>query len=133
MTKSKAGKTGRKTDIMATPYAHTFYFELSETDENVVLRFVEACEHYLRHPGQTYFAVGVRDRAEQRGVSATYFEVSVNMVFHDKAAYEMYRNDPEHLEFVTEVAGMSPHRQVYDSFLLIEHRENTGTSKGETK
>ncbi len=133
MARSKVGTNRIKTDLMALPYAHTFYFELSETDESTVRRFVDACDHYLKDPGQTYFAVGIRDRTEQRGVSATYFEVSVNMVFRDKAAYELYRNDPEHLEFVTEVAGMSQHRQVYDSFLLVEHRKNTRKRNGETK
>lgn len=106
------------------PYAHMFYFELSETSDEVVNHFVRACEKYLRHPGQTYFSVGIRDRRENRRVSAKYFEVAVNMIFKHKAAYEQYRTDPHHLEFITEVAGMSPHRQVYDSFLIIEHTAN---------
>ena len=127
MATTKRNATGKK--LTRLPYSHTFYFELSETTDAVVDRFIDACDRYLRHPGQTYFAIGVRDRAEQRGVSQTFFEVSVNMVFRNKADYDEYRTDPKHMEFVTETAGMSPYREVFDSYLKIQRTAKKGGKK----
>jgi hypothetical protein len=42
------------------------------------------------------------------------------MIFDDIGAFNEYSASPTHEEFITEAAGMSPERTVYDSYLRLE-------------
>ncbi len=101
--------------------AHMFYFELTDKSDELAETFTRLCWDYLGgHPGQTHFSVGRRALSQEhfrRAVSALNFDVSVHMVFEDLDAYARYREDKRHDQFITEVAGMSIGRVVYDSFL----------------
>jgi hypothetical protein len=102
------------------PFAHMFFFQLYDTSGKLVTRFVELCEEYLSgYPGQQHFSVGVRALEINRDVSGTDFEVSVHMIFENIAAYNAYSIASRHEEFITQSAGMSPVRIVYDSYLRI--------------
>lgn len=102
------------------PFAHMFFFELSDTSGTLVRDFIELCVRYLsHHAGQLHFSVGCRALEINRSVSALNFEVSVHMVFQDFAAYEAYSRSQRHEDFITHSAGMSPNRVVYDSFLQV--------------
>lgn len=104
-----------------TQLAHFFYFELTDKSDELAERFIRLCWDYLGgHPGQLHFSIGRRALGHERfnrSVSAIDFDVSVHMIFEDLAAYDAYRHDPRHDAFITEVAGMSTGREVYDSFL----------------
>lgn len=103
------------------PFAHMFFFQLCDTSPTLVERFVDLCEKYLgRHPGQQHFSIGVRALEIHRDVSGTNFEVSVHMIFDDIDAFNTYSESPTHEDFITESAGMSPERIVYDSYLELE-------------
>ena len=100
------------------PFAHMFFFELADTDQRFMDHFISLCTRYLGgHPSQRHFSVGVRALEVNRNVSATAFEVSVHMIFESKKAYDEYSTDPKHEKFISESAGMSPNRIVYDSYL----------------
>lgn len=103
------------------PFAHMFFFQLSDTSPELVNRFIELCRKYLGgHPGQRHFSIGVRALEIHRDVSGTNFEVSVHMIFDDIDAFNTYSESPTHEDFITESAGMSPERIVYDSYLELE-------------
>jgi stress responsive alpha/beta barrel protein len=102
------------------PFAHMFFFQLCDTTSELVDQFIELCRKYLSgHPGQEHFSVGVRALDIIRDVSGTNFEVSVHMIFKNIAAFDAYSAAPEHQEFITQSAGMSPTRIVYDSYLTL--------------
>jgi hypothetical protein len=100
------------------PFAHVFFFELSDSSDEALSKFVDACVKYLGgHSSMLHFSVGTRALHIRRNVSALDFEVAVHMIFTNYDAYLHYVDDPKHQDFVTEVAGMSPNRIVYDSFI----------------
>jgi hypothetical protein len=102
------------------PFAHMFFFQLSDTSKELVNDFIGLCVKYLsHHPGQQHFSIGCRALEMDRNVSAKNFEISIHMIFTDFAAYEKYSKSRQHDEFITHSAGMSPDRTVYDSFLQL--------------
>jgi Stress responsive A/B Barrel Domain len=102
------------------PFAHMFFFQLTDTAPDLVDHFMHLCVKYLSgHPGQQHFSVGVRALEINRDVSGTNFEVSVHMIFDNIAAFNDYSQAPTHEKFITESAGMSPERIVYDSYLRV--------------
>lgn len=102
------------------PFAHMFFFQLSDTSKELVQDFIGLCVKYLsHHPGQQHFSVGCRALEMDRNVSAKNFEISIHMIFTDFAAYEKYAKHKRHDEFITHSAGMSPDRTVFDSFLQV--------------
>jgi hypothetical protein len=112
------------------PFAHMFFFQLCDTSPELVERFIKLCEKYLGgHPGQRHFSVGVRALEIHRDVSGTNFEVSVHMIFDDIDAFNAYSDSPTHEDFITESAGMSPERIVYDSYLALEILPDSGKPK----
>lgn len=99
-------------------FAHMFYFELTDSSTELVQKFIDACFDYLSgYEGQTHFSLGRRALDIRRSVSAVNFTIAVNMIFENRAAYERYSLDDRHQRFITEVAGMSTGRIVYDSYL----------------
>ncbi|MGA8029480.1 MAG: Dabb family protein [Bryobacteraceae bacterium] len=108
-------------DKKSKPFAHMFFFQLSDTSSELVDRFVELCRKYLGgHPGQRHFSIGIRALEINRDVSGKNFEVSVHMIFDNIEAFNDYSASATHEEFITESAGMSPERIVYDSYLTLE-------------
>lgn len=105
-----------------------FYFALADTNPGAVKIFVDLCVKYLSgYDGQTHFSIGQRALQETRAVNATDYDIAVNMIFENYAAYEVYRSHKRHQQFITEVAGMSTGRIVYDSFL-----EDDGQDEGKS-
>jgi hypothetical protein len=116
------------------PFAHMFFFQLCDTSQELVAVFTDLCVQYLGgHPGQRHFSVGIRALEINRDVSGTNFEVSVHMIFDSIADFTKYSASDSHEEFITQSAGMSPVRIVYDSYLmsevLTEEQEAKGTLK----
>jgi hypothetical protein len=102
------------------PFAHMFFFHLTDTAPDLVDHFIHLCVKYLGgHAGQQHFSVGVRALEINRDVSGTNFEVSVHMIFNNIVAFNTYSQAPTHEKFITESAGMSPERIVYDSYLRV--------------
>jgi hypothetical protein len=101
------------------PLAHMFFFKLADRSPATIHAFVDACVKYLsKHPGQTYFSVGLRAVEMRRDVNATNFDVAMHMVFRNVAAYKKYEASKRHDTFITVTAGISNSRVVYDSYLV---------------
>jgi len=99
-------------------FAHMVFFQLADRTPVMMRAFVDACQNYLHQPNlQIYFSVGLRDVEIQRDVSATDFDVSMHIIFADRADYDEYAASKEHDEFITATAGMSTARRVFDSYL----------------
>jgi len=99
------------------PFAHVTYFQLADTSKELIEKFMDICVKYLSgYPGQVYFSVGPRALDINRDVSATNFDISLQMIFSSFADYDGYSKDPRHDNFVTQSAGMVITRIVYDSF-----------------
>jgi hypothetical protein len=99
-------------------FAHMFFFQLADKSPDFVDSFIALCVKYLGgHASQLHFSVGVRALEINRNVSATDFEVSVHIIFKNIEAFQEYSKSPMHEEFITQSAGMSPGRIVYDSYL----------------
>src|SRR5688500_955122 len=97
------------------PFAHMFFFQLSDTSKELVQDFIDLSIKYLsQHPGQEHFSIGCRALEINRSVSATNFEIAIHMIFTNEAAYKTYSENQRHLDFITHSAGMSPTRIVYD-------------------
>ena len=116
------------------PFAHMFFFKLSDTSRELVEDFMDLCTQYLGgHPGQRHFSVGIRALEINRDVSGTNFEVSVHMIFNSIDDFNKYSDSDSHEEFITQSPGMSPVRIVYDSYLMqevpAEGQEAKGTAK----
>jgi len=104
-----------------SPFAHMFFFQLCDTSRDLVEHFMDLCTKYLGgHPGQRHFSVGIRALEINRDVSGTNFEVSVHMIFNSIDDFNTYSASDSHEEFITQSAGMSPVRIVYDSYLMQE-------------
>jgi hypothetical protein len=100
------------------PFAHMIFFKLSDTSKTVVRDFIGLCVKYLsNHAGQQHFSVGTRALQISRDVSAKNFDIAVHMIFSDISAYQAYAQSAQHEDFITQSAGMSPERIVYDSFV----------------
>jgi hypothetical protein len=101
--------------------AHMFFFELTDKSDELADQFIQLCWDYLSgYDGQIFFNVGRRALSHdffKRRVSALNFDVSVHMIFSDLDSYKAYRKHKRHDDFITEVAGMSTGRIVYDSFI----------------
>ena len=102
------------------PFAHMFFFQLSDTSKELVDHFIGLCVKYLSdYAGQRHFSVGYRALEMNRPVNAKDFEIAVHMIFDTFESYVEYAKSDRHNEFITQSAGMSPERIIYDSFLHV--------------
>ncbi len=77
-----------------------------------------ACKKYLSgHPGTVSFAVGVLARDLNRPVNDQDFDVSLHVVFTNKAAHDKYQKAEKHLKFIDENKGNWKKVRVFDSYL----------------
>ncbi|MGV3486201.1 MAG: Dabb family protein [Planctomycetaceae bacterium] len=97
--------------------AHHVFFTLEDSSEAEVRALVSACQKYLAdHPGVIDFSVGRRDPELNRPVNAQY-DVSLHVIFSDRAAHDAYQTAPKHLEFIALQKANWKQVQVFDSLL----------------
>lgn len=107
------------------PMSHMIYFTLSDSSPELFKLFIDACIKYLSgYKDQTHFSIGYRVTEINRDVSAKNYEIAVNMIFKNFNAYLKYSAHRRHEKFITQTAGMSTTRLVYDSF-IVYNQENT--------
>ena len=101
---------------------HSTYFTLAmgSTPANRD-SFMEACAAYLsKSPGMLSFWVASLAEDMFRPVNDRSFNISMNQVFKNKAAFDLYnKNKTSHKQFVEEVNRWAPGtgRRVFDSYL----------------
>ncbi|OHB82013.1 MAG: stress responsive protein [Planctomycetes bacterium RBG_16_64_10] len=98
--------------------AHMVYFSLKDNSNEAKQKLVAACKKYLSgHEGTVYFSAGARATDMNRPVNVQDFDVSLNLVFKDKAAHDRYAEHPRHLEFIREYQAGWAKVRVFDSYL----------------
>lgn len=98
--------------------AHIVFFELKTDTPETRARLVEACKKYLSdHEGTVYFSAGTIAPDLAREVNDRDFDVSLNVIFKNKAAHDAYQTHPRHLEFIKENADSWAKVRVFDSYI----------------
>lgn len=80
---------------------HHVFFLLHDSSDVSVTKLISACQKYLvDHDGVVDFAVGRRDRELDRPVNDIQYDVSLHVVFRDRASHDAYQTAPMHLKFI---------------------------------
>jgi hypothetical protein len=104
--------------------AHMVYFQLKERSGDAKEKLVAACQEYLSgHEGTVYFSAGVLAADLDREVNDTNFDVSLNLVFRNRAAHDTYQTHPRHLKFIAENKAAWSNVRVFDSYLAAPRRD----------
>ena len=125
---ASAGQPGRPAAAADGPQlAHMVYFKLKDTSGAARAKLVAACKLYLTgHEGTVYFATGTLAGDLKREVNDQDFDVSLHIVFANKAAQDKYQDHPRHLKFVEENKENWEKVRVFDSYLSPARRRGTG-------
>lgn len=98
--------------------AHSVYFSLNDNSEEAKEKLVAACKTYLAgHPDTVSFAVGLLARDLNRPVNDQDFDVSLHVVFGNRAAHDQYQTAERHLKFIAENKANWKKVRVFDSCL----------------
>jgi hypothetical protein len=98
--------------------AHMVYFKLKESTPAAKEKLVDACVKYLSgHEGTVSFAAGVLAPDLNRDVNDRDFDVSLHLVFANKAAHDQYQEHPRHQKFIEENKATWGKVRVFDSYL----------------
>lgn len=99
--------------------AHMVYFTLKDGSPAGVRRQLEACRKYLSgHDGVVFFGVGTRTPDLTREVNVKDFDVSLHVVFRDRAAHDAYQKDPRHVQFIEESKPHWTQVRVFDADVM---------------
>jgi len=98
--------------------AHMVYFKLKDNSGGSRAKLAAACKLLLtNHPGTVSFATGTLAGDFIREVNDKDFDVSLHLVFINKAAHDKYQEDPRHVKFVEENRENWEKVRVFDSYL----------------
>ena len=97
--------------------AHHVFFTLKDNSPESVASLIGDCQKYLDdHDGVVGFDVGRRDKELDRPVNVK-FDVSLHVIFEDRATHDAYQTAPRHLEFIERQKDNWAQVQVCDSLL----------------
>jgi hypothetical protein len=95
---------------------HMVYFTLNDNTADKARELVAACKKYLsKHPGEVFFAAGVRAADFTRDVNAQDWDVALHIVFQSKADHDVYQDAPRHENFIAENKANWKQVRVFDS------------------
>ena len=98
--------------------AHMVYFKLKDNSGAARAKLVAACKLLLTgHEGTVSFATGTLAGDMKREVNDLNFDVSLHLVFVNRAAHDKYQDHPRHLKFVEENKENWEKVRVFDSYL----------------
>ena len=107
-----------RADAADPKVAHMVYFKLKDSSPAATEKLVQACRKYLSgHEGAVAFAAGVLAEDLKREVNDRDFDVSLHVVFENKAAHDKYQTHPRHLKFIEENKENWDKVRVFDSYL----------------
>src|SRR5262249_36567234 len=93
-------------------------FPLNDASPEAKQRLVAACKKYLTgHDGAVSFSVGTLAGELSRPVNDKEFDVALHVVFKDKAAHDVYQENPRHKQFVEENSANWKKVRVFDSWV----------------
>jgi hypothetical protein len=97
---------------------HSVYFALYDNSAVAVRQLLGACQKYLvDHLGILSFACGTLAQDHVRPVNDRDFDVSLHVVFADKAAHDRYHTSASHDRFVAENEPNWRSARVFDSVI----------------
>jgi hypothetical protein len=109
---------------------HDVYFSLNDNSTEAKNKLVADCKKYLTdHPGELHFAAGVRATDFTRDVNDLEFDVSLHVVFKDKAAHDAYAKAERHLKFIAENNSNWKKVRVFDSYAEAVGTTSRGAGK----
>jgi hypothetical protein len=115
-------------------FAHMVYFDLKEATPDAKEKLVAGCKEYLsEHEGTIFFAAGVIAEDMDRDVNVRDFDVSLHLVFENKAAHDVYHSHPRHLKFIEEYSDLWENVRVFDSYLASGKRPAKRERAGQTE
>lgn len=95
--------------------AHNVYFRLNDNSSAAVEAMIADCHKYLSAlPGIVFYAAGTPCDAN-RSLSDPDYDVSLHVVFQDRAAMDAYMNLPKHVEFMEKYEANWKDVLVFDS------------------
>jgi hypothetical protein len=98
--------------------AHNVFFALKDNSVEAKKKLVDACKKHLhKHPGEVFFAAGTIAEDLKREVNDRDFDVSLHIVFKDKAAHDKYQDDKRHKQFIDENKDNWKKVRVFDSVI----------------
>jgi len=101
---------------MPTMLAHAVYFSLEDNSDIAKQQLVAACHKFLSgHAGTVFYAAGSLEPDLARPVNDHDFDVSLYVVFADRAAHDAYQQDARHLQFIEENKANWKRVRVFDS------------------
>jgi len=122
--KQAAAKQARAKRAAAPRMAHMVYFNLKEDNATARKTLVDSCHKHLSgHEGVLQFSIGTRATDMTGGVNVVDFDVSLNLVFKNKAAHDTYNTHPRHLKFIAENKDSWAGVRVFDSYLTRAPRQ----------
>jgi len=105
-------------DTKEAKLAHNVYFSLNDNSDAAREKLVASCKKYLSgHPDTVSFAVGVLAKDMKRPVNDQDFDVSIHIVFTNKAGHDKYNVSEKHLKFIDENKASIKKVRVFDSHL----------------
>ncbi len=105
--------------------AHSVIFALKDKSPASREQFVGICEKYLTgHRGTVTFAVGTIAEDVVEGPSDREFDVTLHVVFENKAMLGEYLKSERHTEFVKAINGKVGKVRVFDSYLPVSKAKN---------
>lgn len=98
--------------------AHDVYFTLADASPTARQRLIGDCYARLAGiDGIVFFAAGSRDPELQREVNDRAYDVSLHVVFRDRAAHDAYQDAPAHQQFIAANRDNWQAVRVFDSNL----------------
>jgi hypothetical protein len=95
---------------------HDVYFSLNDNSTAAKKKLVAACKKYLTdHAGTVFFAAGTLADDLKRLVNDRDFDVSLHVVFKDKASHDQYQEAERHKKFIEENKDNWKKVRVFDS------------------
>lgn len=100
-----------------TKLAHHVFFTLKDRSDAKVDELIAAGNKYLDgHDGIVDFQIGTREKELDREVNQD-FDVSLHIVFADRATHDVYQIAPRHLQFIEEQKENWAEVHIFDSNL----------------
>jgi hypothetical protein len=109
---------GNGTTAPEPQLAHMVYFKLKDNSGNARAKLIAACKLQLsKHEGEVGFGVGTLAGDFVRDVNDRDWDVSLQIVFINKAAHDQYQHHPRHEQFIAECKDNWEKVRVFDTYL----------------
>jgi hypothetical protein len=97
---------------------HNVFFQLHDNTPAARQKLLDACRRYLSgHPGEVFFAAGIRGEPFLRPVNDREWDVALHIVFKTKTDHDRYQEAVRHQRFIEENKENWKKVRVFDSVI----------------